>query len=120
MQKVYKIFVIIILSFIIIGNVFGISLPNVSKDIDQNYKPHDAIVGTAQNIWATIASVVQFLAIGIVVFAGIRYMFASADTRADIKREMFIMLFGAALVFGASTVIKIVIATSNDVMNGVV
>lgn len=58
--------------------------------------------------WANISIVVQILAIGCMVFAGVRYMFTSADQRADIKHGMKNLAIGAILVFVTVPVIRLV------------
>ena len=49
--------------------------------------PITAVTDFAQKIADTAITVVQILAVAAVVLAGVRYMFASADQKADIKKE---------------------------------
>ena len=42
-------------------------------------------------------------------------MFAGADEKATIKQGLLILAIGAILVFGASTVVKLLIGAVNDV-----
>ena len=72
------------------------------------------VVSTAKNIWATAASVVQILAVAAIVFAGLRYMFAAADTKADIKKQTIVLMLGAVLVFSAVTFLGVI----SDAING--
>ena len=67
-------------------------------------------------VWATIATVVQVAAVACVVFAGLRYMFASADQKADIKQGMIYLGLGAVLVFGAVLVVRLVVNAANQIM----
>lgn len=69
-------------------------------------------------VWNTVTSVLQVLAIAAIVFAGVKYMFASAEGKADIKTGMLGLVIGAILVFGASTIIKVVLKAQQDVTNG--
>ena len=39
------------------------------------------------NIWTTVSIVIYTLAVGCIVFAGLRYMLSSADAKADIKKQ---------------------------------
>ena len=39
------------------------------------------INSTAQNVWKTLSLILQIAAIAAIVLAGVRYMFASADTK---------------------------------------
>lgn len=73
-----------------------------------------AITGFAQNIADTVTTVVQILAVAAVVLAGVRYMFAGADKKAEIKDSMIVLVIGGILVFAASSVIKIITSVGNE------
>ena len=60
--------------------------------------------------------ILQFLAVGAVVFTGLRYMMSSADTRADIKTQTVILLAGAIMAFGAIEIIKMIQKTGQEVL----
>ncbi len=68
------------------------------------------------NAWATVVTIAQILAIAAVVFAGLRYMFASADQKADIKKSMGTLAIGAVLVFCAATVLRFIQTAANEVI----
>ena len=67
-----------------------------------------AVTNFAQKIADTVITVVQILAVAAVVIAGVRYMFAGADKKAEIKDSMIALVIGGILVFAASSVIKII------------
>lgn len=105
--------VLMILMVVFVGNVFannngitsvtvpgGTAAPGVSK-----------LTG---NIWSTISVVVQVLAVAAVVFAGVRYMFASADAKADIKQQTLILVIGAVLVFAAVPLLNMIAGASQN------
>ena len=71
-----------------------------------------------QKIWGTVLTVLQVCAVAALVFAGVKYMFASADGKADIKNGMMGLVIGAILVFGASAVIKLIINASTEITGG--
>lgn len=68
------------------------------------------------NTWATMAFVVQTLSIGCVVVLGLRYMFASADKRADIKHGLTMVVIGATFVFCAATVARFVVDAGKEIL----
>ncbi len=70
-----------------------------------------------KDVWATLATLVQILSVGCVVFAGIRYMYASADRKADIKQGLINLAIGAILVFGAVTIVKAAASATNQILN---
>ncbi len=107
----------VILTFIIIGTtVFGVNANFSKVTADNSSSGYQTVSKVTSTAWGTFALVAQFLSVAAVVFAGLRYMLASADTKADIKKQMIILVLGAALVFGASTIIQIVGKTAVEVL----
>ena len=115
MSKTLKsILVVFILVIIMMGKVNFCAISNPSPGepnetdtmvigSDSNY-----ITKVTKNFWFNFSFVVQILAVAAVVFAGVRYMFASAEAKADIKQQTMILIFGAVLVFGAVTVASLI------------
>lgn len=66
------------------------------------------VTNLADRVWATAITIIQALAIGCVVFAGLRYMYASADKKADIKKGMMYLAIGSIFVFATTTVIRFI------------
>lgn len=72
-------------------------------------------VNTAINkVWGTILTVLQILAVAAIVVAGVKYMFAGADEKANLKNGLLVLAIGAILVFGASTVVRILMTAVNE------
>ena len=117
MRKFNKVLMILAMVLLVASPVFagGITAgnPNVSGS---------AITGITTvtgNIWKTIQVVVQVLAIVAIVFAGVRYMFASADQKADIKKQTVILIVGAVLVFAAGPIASFVAKIGSGLFTGV-
>ena len=80
----------------------------------------DATVKNAMGtIFSTLSVVFQILAVAAVVFTGLRFMFASADTRADIKGQTIILILGAVIVFGAVEIIKTIQSSGEKILGGI-
>jgi trbC/VIRB2 family len=109
--------ILFVLMFVFTTNVFA---DVISTDFNkiQGGNEINSVTGTARNVWSTIALILQIAAIAAIVFAGVRYMFASADTKADIKKQMVILVVGAVLVFGASTVVQFITGITNEALGG--
>lgn len=88
--------ILLVLMVVVTTNVFAI---NAVKPSGGN--AITGITGKVNDIWATVASIIQILAIAAIIIAGVRYMFSSADTKADIKGQTIILVVGAVLVFAA-------------------
>ena len=76
----------------------------------------DGVEDTLGRVYGSLALIFQMLAVGAMIFTGIRFMFASADTRADIKGQTIILLLGAVIVFGAVEIIKSVAKIGNEAL----
>lgn len=70
--------------------------------------PSTEVTTPISQIWGNVSYLVQILAIGCVVFAGVRYMFAAPDKRADLKKGLIYLAIGSILVFGAVEIIQLV------------
>lgn len=106
--------IVLVALVVLAGPVFGNNF-NVLEDSPKN--SIDTVDTAVQTIWGTVLTVLQVLAVGALVFAGVKYMFASADGKAEIKNGMLGLVIGAILVFGASAVIKMILRASNEVTN---
>lgn len=112
MKKLMKIMPVVLVMCLVLTNVFA--------DVPANF-PGTGTGGSttlnnaAENAWGTVVTIVQILAFAALVFAGVRYMFASADQKADIKKGMGYLALGAILVFAASTVIQLFMTTANEI-----
>jgi len=110
--------IVLVLMVIVTANVFatGKSSSPISPNIGTSNTSIGTVNATANKIWGTVTLILQIAAVAAVVFAGVRYMFASADTKADIKKQMVILVIGAVLVFGATTVINFIVTVTNEVL----
>lgn len=122
MKRSKKIFlrilpVLMVLMIVFTTNVFaaGFNDFNANKMNVTANTSNSKTINSIQNAWGIILTILQVAAIAAVVFAGVRYMFASADSKADIKKQMIWLVIGAILVFGASTVIRLVTNVASDI-----
>ena len=110
MKKLLKILPVVMVVCMVVTSVFAVTVPGAN---DLKGTAAGNVTGTAKNIWQTVVTIVQILAVAAVVFAGVRYMFASADQKADIKKSMGILAIGAVLVFGATTVLNMIASATS-------
>lgn len=108
--------VLLLVVVLVASPVFGFSnfTPESLEDVGQGGETGS--MGTAvNNLWATILLILQIAAVAAIVFAGVRYMFASANDKANIKQQMLVLVVGAILVFAASTVVQFIVKATQDV-----
>jgi len=104
---------------VLLAGLFVVT-PVFANGISTDFPSANGSIGTVDTsvkaIWGTVLTVVQILAFAAIVFAGLRYMFASADQKADIKKGLGMLTVGAVLVFAASTVVKFVIKAADEII----
>ena len=112
-NKIMTVLMLVVVACAFVAPVFGVTYdPNV---LDNASAASGDVETLVNNVWGTVSLVVQVLAIACVVFAGLRYMFASADAKADIKKQTVILVVGAILVFGATWLIQIIANATKDI-----
>ncbi len=109
---VFEILSIVLICILFTSSIFGLTPSEPGKGNELT-----PITDLAGSIWATFATVVQVAAIVAVVLAGVRYMFASADAKADIKKQTITLVIGAVLVFAAVPLTKLIVGAAKDILD---
>lgn len=119
MKKLIKILPVVMAVCMVLTSVFAVSVPKPGDlQAPEGQGTATVVTNTARGVWSTVITIVQILAVAAVVFAGLRYMFASADQKADIKKSMGVLAIGAVLVFGATLVLQLVSSATTQVLPG--
>jgi len=112
--------IVLVLMVVITSNVFansGLFITTESlNDVNTGSNSLNTVDTAVKKTWNTVALVFQILAVAAIVFAGIRYMFTSADGKADIKKQTIGLVVGAILVFAASGIINFIVSITNEVV----
>lgn len=115
MKKFTKIFLkimpIALVVVLMVGNVYGIAVVDPATGTAS-----PAVTTLAGKVWGTVVAIVQILAIAAIVIAGVRYMFASADSKADIKKQTVILIVGAVLVFAAVPIAQFISTAAGQIL----
>lgn len=114
-MKVLKILPIILCVCLVFTNVYAIKFPGAGQDLTYGQSGSTEVEHVVRGTWATVALVVQILAVAAVVFAGIRYMYAAADQKAEIKKSMAVLVLGAILVFVSIPAIRLVVTATEEI-----
>ena len=113
---------VVLVLLVVSNNVFAFNQMDVDK-INEALKGDEngqlPVSASARNsilkVWGTVLLILQILSVAAIVIAGIRYMFASADGKADIKKQTIGLMVGAVLLFGASSVISLITSITSDI-----
>ena len=115
MKKLLKILPVVLVVCLVFTSVFAGN--TIAEQTIPSGTPSTALKGIVGNVWATVMVIVRVLAVAAIVFAGVRYMFASADQKADIKKSMGILAIGGLLVFGATFIVDILTDVSSETLD---
>jgi len=111
-KKLCKVCSVLFIFIMLIGTFSVYAGPTVPN----SGTPINAATDVAKGIWSTMKIIIQILAVAAIVFTGLRYMFASADGKADIKSQTVTLILGAVLVFGAVEVAQFVYKATNEIL----
>ena len=75
----------------------------------------DKATGAVNRIWNSVKRVLQVVSVSIVLACGVRYMMASADQKANIKKSLGILVIGCVIVFGATIVIDFITTVASQI-----
>ncbi len=84
---------------------------NVNPEL--NIKGGENIKTMASKIIGTLMWVGYILAIGMIVFIGIKYILASADERASMKGMLVKVVVGSLIIVGSVTIVNAVMTILN-------
>lgn len=110
-----KIVILMMLIFMLL--TFGLNTINADSTVGNEFdygniqsgKVPDNVKTTLDKIWGSASLILKIAAVGGVIFAGISYMYASADQKADLKKSLVPLVIGIIIVFGATTLIDFIV-----------
>ena len=110
MKRIVKIMVLLaIMLAMITTTIMGATLTTNSITSDKDLGDAGTNIETVgSKVLTTISNVGIVLSVVMLAIIGVKYMMGSADERAEYKKTLLPYIIGAFLIFGASTVAKIV------------
>jgi len=118
-NNINKIIIVIIVMLTIVmlfGTVYTAGFITEDHTISNPTEGSSGIKISADRIWGSVKLILQITAVSLVVYTGIRYMFASADQKADIKKSLISLVIGIVIVFGTTTIIDFVTSIANETL----
>ena len=117
-MKKYKVLFAILITFLLFGVVYAQGVLDYKTPINSEIEEGSTTLNKSINgTWNFIKVAIQAVAIGVVIVTGIRYMMASADQKADIKKSMTWLVIGAVITFFSTTIIQYIVVVLNDFIN---
>ncbi len=72
--------------------------------------------GTALTIYSTVLYIANFLAIGGIIYIGIKYLMAGAEGKSQLKAKGVPIVLGIVMVYATITFLNFILAGFNDVI----
>ena len=80
-------------------------------------EPPGSVAAIAGRILGAIQAVAFAIAVGMLIVMGMKYMLAAADEKAELKKATINYFIGAIIVFGASTIFRILVDFAYSMVN---
>ena len=119
MKKAYKALSIIIVAMMVLfacsnvfaantaGGIGSIAIDNIGRDEDLG-EADSAMETIGSTVFTIVTNAGIILSVVIIAILGVKYMMGSTEEKSEYKKSMMPYLVGAILVFGASTIGKMV------------
>lgn len=69
---------------------------------------------TIKNIYGTIVSILNYVAVGVLIFVGVKYLFAGAEGKADLKGKGVPFVIGLIMTFATISFLNFLIGVVGD------
>lgn len=124
-RNVIKALAIVLL---VVALVFVATSPVFASGFDQNFPVNDSsgASGTISTVIGTIIFICQLVGMGVAIIMllviAIKYIAASPNDKAEIKKHLVVYIVGAVLLFAASGLLTLIktwaLSLSNEAANG--
>ncbi len=111
MRKILKIsgiLLIVLTIFSTFNSIVAVNMP-VDPGYDETKFDNQALKDKTNSFVGTFIFIVQVLCIVTMIAMGLRYMFVSAEGKANIKKEIIVWCIGAIFVFASTTLIAVIL-----------
>ena len=107
-----------ILLLLVFGNVYAFG-NGFNNDMIQYRDENISQLKTPfTKVFNSAVLILRILSVGGVIFAGVKYMFADASKKSEIKQSMVYLVIGMVIVFAASIVVQYIVAVAGEIMFG--
>lgn len=113
MKKILKVLPVVLVLALCLTSVFASD--GISTTFPSGGSAIQNVSSAAGKVWATVKTVVQMCAFAGIVLAGVRYMLADSGEKAKIKDQTIVLVFGAALVFAAPTIVGFIQTMAEEI-----
>jgi len=117
LDKVLSVLLIVLMLSCVAMTVFAVDTSLIDNVTATNTAADGQFARIGSVIVSYITTAAMILSVVLIAVLGIKYMMGSLEEKAEYKKSLVPLLVGAALVFGASALAKIIIALVTSFSN---
>ena len=118
-NRIMKITTILVIAMMLVSTlsaVFATGAAGVLKDLNGNTGAATAVTKTANNIIGIVQVICYAAAVIMLVLVGVKFITASPEGKAEIKKSAIQYVIGAIIVFAAGALLGVILNLSNSVV----
>lgn len=115
----YITFLLFLIAEFVLNNVYGFGNgfdKNFYNEIKNNSSVDTNVENVIVKVYGTISVIIKVIALGGVVYAGVKYMMAGAGDKGAIKQNLIYIVMGTIFVYGADAIIRFVIKSGTEII----
>ena len=119
MKRIAKILTVLIIIATIatmMSTVFANGASDVLGKLTGNTDAASAVTTTANNIVGIVQVICYATAVIMLIYLGVKFITASPEAKADIKKSAIMYVIGAIIVFAAGTLLGVISNLSTNVV----
>lgn len=119
MKRIAKILTVLIIIATIatmMSTVFAEGASDVLGKLTGNTDAASAVTTTANNIVGIVQVICYATAVIMLIYLGVKFITASPEAKADIKKSAIMYVIGAIIVFAAGTLLGVISNLSTNVV----
>ena len=120
MKRIAKILIVLIIIATIatmMSTVFAEGASEVLGKLTGATKAATAVTATANNIIGIVQVICYAAAVIMLIYLGVKFITASPEGKAEIKKSAIIYVIGAVIVFAAGALLGVISNLSNNVVS---
>lgn len=118
-NRIMKITTILVIAMMLVSTlsaVFATGAAGVLKELNGNTGAATAVTKTANNIIGIVQVICYAAAVIMLVLVGVKFITASPEGKAEIKKSAIQYVIGAIIVFAAGALLGVISNLSNSVV----
>ena len=118
-NRIMKITTILVIAMMLVSTlsaVFATGAAGVLKDLNGNTGAATAVTKTANNIIGIVQVICYAAAVIMLFLVGVKFITASPEGKAEIKKSAIQYVIGAIIVFAAGALLGVISNLSNSVV----